>query len=58
MLRYLLINMVIYKENCINKKFKINVGKEIPQREMDLEEMITYTVRAGYEVRKDTSGAG
>jgi hypothetical protein len=48
----------MYKEDGINKKVKIDVGNEIPPREMDLEEMITYIVRAGYEVRKGSTGGG
>lgn len=57
-LHHLLINREMYKEDGINKKVKIDVGNEIPQREMDLEEMITYLVRAGYEVRKGSTGGG
>ena len=57
-LHHLLINREMYKEDGINKKVKIDVGNEITQREMDLEEMITYIVRAGYVVRKDTIGGG
>jgi transposase len=57
-LHHLLINREMYKEDGINKKVKIDVGNQIPQREMDLEEMITYLVRAGYEVRKGSTGGG
>jgi transposase len=57
-LHHLLINREMYKEDGINKEVKIDFRNEIPQREMDLEEMITYLVRAGYEIRKDTSGGG
>ena len=57
-LHHLLINREMYKEDGINKKVKIDIGNEIPQREMDLEEMITYLVRAGYEVRKGSTGGG
>ncbi|WP_348303143.1 IS110 family transposase [Methanothrix sp.] len=57
-LHHLLINREMYKEDGINKKIKIDIGSEIPQREMDLEEMITYLVRAGYEVRKGSTGGG
>jgi len=57
-LHHLLINREMYKEDGINKKVKIDVGNEIPPREMDLEEMITYIVRAGYEVRKGSTGGG
>ncbi|MHB8118898.1 MAG: hypothetical protein ACYDHX_09240 [Methanothrix sp.] len=48
----------MYNEAGINKKVKIDDGKEFLQREMDLEEMITYIVRAGYEVRKGSEGGG
>jgi len=48
----------MYQEEGINKKVKIDVGKEFLQREMGLEEMIVYLVRAGYEVRKGSTGGG
>jgi len=48
----------MYKEDGINKKVKIDIGNEFSQREMDLEEMIKYIVRAGYEVRKGSAGGG
>lgn len=57
-LHHLLINKEMYKEDGINKKVKVDVGKEFPQQEMNLEEMITYIVRAGYEVRKGSEGGG
>jgi transposase len=57
-LHHLLTNREMYQEECINKKVKIDVGKEFPQQEMGLEEMITYLVRAGYEVRKGLTGDG
>jgi transposase len=57
-LHHLLTNREKYKEDGINKKVKIDVGNEFSQREMDLEEMITYIVRAGYEVRKGSTGGG
>ena len=57
-LHHLLTNKEMYKEDGINKKVKIDVGNEFPQQEMDLEEMITYIVRAGYEVRKGSTGGG
>lgn len=57
-LHHLLINKEMYKEEGINKKVKIDVGKEFPPQEMNLEEMITYIVRAGYEVRKGSEGGG
>jgi len=57
-LHHLLINKEMYKEDGINKKVKIDVGKEFSQQEMNLEEMITYIVRAGYEVRKGSEGGG
>jgi transposase len=57
-LHHLLINKEMYKEDGINKKVKIDIGKEFPQQEMNLEEMITYIVRAGYEVRKGSEGGG
>ena len=57
-LHHLLINKEMYKEDGINKKVKIDVGKEFPQQEMNLEEMIKYIVRAGYEVRKGSEGGG
>jgi hypothetical protein len=53
-----LINREIYKEDGINKKIKIDVGRASSPRDMDLDEMIKYIVRAGYEVRKGTSGGG
>jgi len=56
-LHHLLINKEMYKEDGINKKVKIDVEKEFPQY-MNLEEMITYIVRAGYEVRKGSEGGG
>jgi hypothetical protein len=37
-LHHLLINKEMYKEDGINKKVKIDVGKEFPQQEMNLEE--------------------
>jgi len=49
---------VQYKEDGINKKVKIDVGNEFSPHEMDLEEMIKYIVRAGYEVRKGSAGGG
>jgi transposase len=57
-LHHLLINKEMYKEDGINKKVKLDVGKEFPQQEMNLEEMIKYIVRAGYEVRKGSEGGG
>ena len=57
-LHHLLTNREMYQEECINKKVKIDVGKEFPQQEMGLEEMITYLVRAGYEVRKGLTEGG
>lgn len=57
-LHHLLINKEMYREDGINKKVKIDVGKEFPHQEMDLEKMITYIVRAGYEVRKGSEGGG
>jgi len=57
-LHHLLINREMYKEDGINKKIKIDVGNEFSQREMDLEEMIKYIIRAGYEVRKGSAGGG
>jgi transposase len=57
-LHHLLINKEMYKEDGINKKVKIDVGKEFPQQEMNLEEMIKYIVSAGYEVRKGSEGGG
>jgi transposase len=57
-LHHLLTNREMYQEEGINKKVKIDVGKEFPQQEMGLEEMITYLVRAGYEVRKGLTGGG
>jgi len=57
-LHHLLINKEMYKEDGIDKKVKIDVGKEFSQQEMNLEEMITYIVRAGYEVRKGSGGGG
>lgn len=57
-LHHLLINKEMYKEDGINKKVKVDVGNEFPQQEMNLEEMITYIVRAGYEVRKGSEGGG
>jgi len=57
-LHHLLTNREMYKEDGINKKIKIDIGNEFSQREMDLEEMIKYIVRAGYEVRKGSAGGG
>jgi transposase len=57
-LHHILINKEMYKEDGINKKVKLDVGKEFPQQEMNLEEMIKYIVRAGYEVRKGSEGGG
>lgn len=57
-LHHLLTNREMYKEDGINKKVKIDIGNEFSQREMDLEEMIEYIVRAGYEVRKGSAGGG
>ena len=57
-LHHLLTNREMYQEEGINKKVKIDVGKEFPQQEMGLEEMITYLVRAGYEVRKGLTEGG
>lgn len=57
-LHHLLTNREMYKEDGINKKVKIDIGNEFSQREMDLEEMIKYIVRAGYEVRKGSAGGG
>jgi hypothetical protein len=57
-LHHLLTNREIYQEEGINKKVKIDVGKELPKQEMGLEEMITYPVRAGYEVRKGLTEGG
>lgn len=57
-LHHLLINREMYKEEGINKKVKIDVGNEFSPHEMDLEEMIKYIVRAGYEVRKGSAGGG
>jgi len=57
-LHHLLTNREMYKEDGINKKVKIDIGNEFSQREMDLEEMIKYIVRAGYEVRKGSAGDG
>jgi transposase len=57
-LHHLLTNREMYKEDGINKRVKIDIGNEFSQREMDLEEMIKYIVRAGYEVRKGSAGGG
>ena len=57
-LHHLLINKEMYKEDGINKKVKVDVGNEFPQQEMNLEDMITDIVRAGYEVRKGSEGGG
>ena len=57
-LHHLLINREMYKEDGINKKVKIDVGNEFSPHEMDLEEMIKYIVRAGYEIRKGSAGGG
>lgn len=57
-LHHLLINREMYKEEGINKKVKIDVGNEFSPHEMDLEEMIKYIVRAGYEIRKGSAGGG
>lgn len=57
-LHHLLTNREMYKEDGTNKKIKIDIGNEFSQREMDLEEMIKYIVRAGYEVRKGSAGGG
>ena len=57
-LHHLLTNREMYQEEGINKKVKIDVGKEFPQQEMGLVEMITYLVRAGYEVRKGLTEGG
>jgi transposase len=57
-LHHLLTNREMYKEDGTNKKIKIDIGNEFSQREMDLEEMIEYIVRAGYEVRKGSAGGG
>jgi len=57
-LHHLLTNREMYQEEGINKKVKIDIGNEFSQREMDLEEMIKYIVRAGYEVRKGSAGGG
>jgi len=57
-LHHLLTNREMYQEEGINKKVKIDVGKEFPQQEIGLEEMITYLVRAGYEVRKGLTEGG
>jgi hypothetical protein len=48
----------MYREEGIDKTAKIDIEKECQQREIDLEEMITYIVRAGYEVRKGSVVGG
>jgi len=53
-----LTNREMFKENGINKKFKIAIEEESIQKNMDLDEMIAYIVRAGYEVRKGISRGG
>ncbi|HQN31272.1 MAG TPA: IS110 family transposase [Methanothrix soehngenii] len=57
-LHHLLTNRVMFKEDGINKKVKIAIEEESIQKNMDLDEMIAYIVRAGYEVRKGISGGG
>lgn len=57
-LHHLLTNREMFKEDGINKKVKIAIEEESIQKNMDLDEMIAYIVRAGYEVRKGLSGGG
>ena len=55
-LHHLLTNREMFKEEGFDKKAKIAIEKESIQQNMDLDEMIAYIVRAGYEVRKGLSG--
>ena len=48
----------MFKEDGINKKVKIAIEKESIQKKIDLDKMIAYIVRAGYEVRKSLSEGG
>ena len=57
-LHHLLMNREMYHEGGINKKIKIDIEKASSSTEIDLEEMIKYIVKAGYEVRKGPSGGG
>ena len=57
-LHHLLMNREMYHEGGIDKKIKIDIEKASSSTEIDLEEMIKYIVKAGYEVRKGPSGGG
>ena len=52
------MNREMYHEGGINKKIKIDIEKASSSTEIDLEEMIKYIVKAGYEVRKGPCGGG
>jgi transposase len=57
-LHHLLTNREMFEEDGSIKKVKIAIEKEPTQQKMNLDEMIAYIVRAGYEVRRDSSGEG
>ncbi len=57
-LHHLLTNREMFNEDGSIKKVKIAIEKESTQQKMNLDEMIAYIVRVGYEVRKGSSGGG
>jgi transposase len=57
-LHHLLMNREMYQDEGVNKAKSINLDSSSKQTEINFEEMIRSLVRAGYEVRKRSSGTG
>ena len=57
-LHHLLTNREMYQDEGVNKAKSINLDSSSKQTEINFEEMIRSLVRAGYEVRKRSSGTG
>jgi len=57
-LHHLLTNREMYQDEGVNKAKSINLDSSSKQTEISYEEMIRSLVRAGYEVRKRSSGTG
>ena len=56
-LYHLLVNREIYQDEAIKKIKLVDISRS-SLTELSLEEMISYLVQAGYEVRKGSSGLG
>jgi len=57
-LHHLLMNREMYQDEGFKKAKSIDIDSSFKRAEMSFEEMIRSLVRAGYEVRKRSSGTG